>query len=85
MFKTVYFPKLFRSNSFIKWNLVLAKEMAMSVQDFEDFENETEEVPEKAPVVAEASPSTRLARRRKIEDLFEEKRLREEIEEFNYL
>jgi phage shock protein A len=60
----------------------LAKEMAMSTRRFDEFDNEIEEVEAAAPVVPEASPSTKLERRRKIEDLFEEKRLREELAEF---
>ena len=35
-------------------------------------------------VQADSSPSTRLERRRRIEDLFEEKRLREECGEFEF-
>ena len=54
----------------------------MSTRGFDDFDNEIEEVNEAAPVIPEASPSTKLERRRKIEDLFEEKRLREELAEF---
>ncbi len=52
----------------------------MSARSFEEFDTEMEACDEAA--VPEASPSTKLARRRKIEDLFEEKRLREELEEF---
>jgi hypothetical protein len=55
--------------------------MAMSTRRFDEFDNEIEEFNEPAPI-PEASPSTKLARRRKIEDLFEEKRLKEELEEF---
>jgi|GEM_PF-1781181 len=33
----------------------------------------------------EASPGTKLERRRRIEDLFEEKRLREELGEFDLM
>ncbi len=54
----------------------------MSARSFEDFENEVEDSGVAEAVVPEASPSTKLARRRKIEDLFEEKRLREELAEF---
>lgn len=54
----------------------------MSIRGFEDLETEVEDVSEAQAVVPEASPSTKLARRRKIEDLFEEKRLREELAEF---
>ena len=67
---------------YMEFNLVLAKEMAMSARRYDEFENEIEDFNDKSPVVPEASPSTKLERRRKIEDLFEEKRLREELEEF---
>ncbi len=60
----------------------LAREMAMSTRGFDDFDTDIEDVSEAAPVIPEPSPSTKLERRRKIEDLFEEKRLREELEEF---
>lgn len=53
----------------------------MSAADFEEFDIEVEDF-EEAVAVIEASPSTKLARRRKIEDLFEEKRLKEELEDF---
>lgn len=56
--------------------------MAMSTRNFDELDTEVEEFVESAPVAPEASPSTKLERRRKIEDLFEEKRLREELEEF---
>jgi phage shock protein A len=56
--------------------------MAVSTRSFDDFENEIEDFSDKEAAVPEASPSTKLARRRKIEDLFEEKRLKEELEEF---
>ncbi len=35
-----------------------------------------------APIGTETNPTTKLERRRRIEDLFEEKRLREELREF---
>ncbi|KTD51245.1 MULTISPECIES: PA3496 family putative envelope integrity protein [Legionella] len=54
----------------------------MSTRGFDDFDTDIEDVSEAAPVIPEPSPSTKLERRRKIEDLFEEKRLREELEEF---
>lgn len=60
----------------------VAKEMAMSTRDFDEFDTEIEEINDTTPIIPEASPSTKLERRRKIEDLFEEKRLREELEEF---
>ncbi len=50
----------------------------MSTQRVEDFARGNEEKNE----VNEISPTTKLERRRKIEDLFEEKRLREELSEF---
>ena len=53
----------------------------MSARSLEELENEVELV-EAEEIIPEASPSTKLARRRKIEDLFEEKRLREELKEF---
>ncbi len=54
----------------------------MSARRFDECENEVEDFSDKETVVPESSPSTKLERRRKIEDLFEEKRLREELEEF---
>jgi hypothetical protein len=36
-------------------------------------------------IVNESGPGTRLERRRRIEDLFEERRLREELNEFEKL
>ena len=53
----------------------------MSARRFDEFE-EVEDFSDKETIVSESSPSTKLERRRKIEDLFEEKRLREELEEF---
>lgn len=60
----------------------LAKEKAMSTRRFDEFDNEMDDFTDAEPVITEASPSTKLERRRKIEDLLEEKRLREELEEF---
>ncbi|WP_169792188.1 PA3496 family putative envelope integrity protein [Legionella worsleiensis] len=54
----------------------------MSTRDFDDFDTDIEDVNDVAPIIPEPSPSTKLERRRKIEDLFEEKRLREELAEF---
>lgn len=54
--------------------------MAMSARGLDEFENEIEAIAEE--IIPEASPSTKLARRRKIEDIFEEKRLKAELEEF---
>lgn len=55
----------------------------MSIRNYEDdLENDIEDFAEAEPVIPEASPSTRLSRRRKIEDLFDDKRLEEELREF---
>lgn len=54
----------------------------MSTTDFEEFDEEAEDLESDQKVIIEASPSTKLERRRKIEDLFEEKRLKEELSEF---
>jgi hypothetical protein len=59
-----------------------AREMAMSARGFDEFDIELEDAADTTPAIIEASPSTRLERRRKIEDLFEEKRLREELDDF---
>ncbi|MBA2709558.1 MAG: hypothetical protein H0U57_03075 [Tatlockia sp.] len=52
----------------------------MSTQRVEDFALGSENMI--SDEVSEANPSTKLERRRKIEELFEEKRLREELAEF---
>ncbi|KTD15951.1 Uncharacterised protein [Legionella lansingensis] len=54
----------------------------MTIQRFEDFETEPEEFND-AQAIIEPSLSTKLERRRRIEDLFEEKRLRKELDEFD--
>lgn len=56
----------------------------MSARGFDEDGNEVvEDFNDEAPTVTvEANPSTKLERRRKIEDLFEEKRMREELAEF---
>lgn len=55
----------------------------MSTRRLDDLEKEVEEFSdEESSVIPDASPSTKLERRRKIEDLFEEKRLKAELEEF---
>lgn len=54
----------------------------MSTESFEEFDLDVEDVGEPETVIPEPSPSTKLARRRKIEDLFEEKRLQEELADF---
>ena len=46
----------------------------MSMNSFDELDNEIDEFSEATtPIPIEASPSTKLERRRKIEDLFEEK------------
>ncbi|MBI2786508.1 MAG: hypothetical protein HYX60_09505 [Legionella longbeachae] len=55
----------------------------MNAHEFDDDENEMEEISAPDTVVTiEVNPSTKLERRRRIEDLFEEKRLKEEFAEF---
>lgn len=54
----------------------------MSTRRFDEFDNEIDDFSDTEAVTPEASPSTKLERRRKIEDLFEERRLREELDEF---
>ncbi len=56
--------------------------MAMNTSEFEEQVNDMEEVSIETIITPETSPSTKLERRRKIEDLFEEKRLRDELAEF---
>lgn len=55
----------------------------MSTRRFDEFDVEVEEYAESEETnLPEASPSTKLERRRKIEDLFEERRLREELSDY---
>ncbi|WP_454783184.1 PA3496 family putative envelope integrity protein [Legionella sp. WA2022007384] len=54
----------------------------MNTREFDEEVNDTEEFSVDTILAPEASPSTKLERRRRIEDLFEEKRLREELAEF---
>jgi hypothetical protein len=56
----------------------------MSANHFNDLEHEVGAYAATAdePIIEEPGLSTKLARRRKIEDLFEEKRLRDELDEF---
>ena len=56
----------------------------MNTGRFEDFEAETEESFDSQEAVSELNPSTKLERRRRIEELFEEKRLRDELDEFDF-
>lgn len=60
----------------------VSKEKAMSTRQYDEFDNEVEDFSEEETIIAESSPSTKLERRRKIEDLFEEKRLKAELEDF---
>lgn len=54
----------------------------MNMSILEELEVEVEEFAEAEPIITEASPATKLSRRRKIEDLFEEKRLKAELDDF---
>lgn len=54
----------------------------MAIEQFDELETDLEEFNDSPPINNEVNPSTKLERRRKIEDLFEEKRLREEMSEF---
>lgn len=55
----------------------------MSTRRFNDFETQVGEFADSQDVGSESSLSTKLERRRRIEELFEEKRLREEFDEFD--
>jgi hypothetical protein len=54
----------------------------MSTRGFDEDENELEDFSIGTTLVAEANTSTKLERRRRIEELFEERRLKEELTEF---
>lgn len=54
----------------------------MSTREFDEFDNDVDEYNDDEKVISETSASTKLERRRKIEDLFEEKRLKAELEDF---
>ncbi|CAM2999865.1 Uncharacterised protein [Legionella steigerwaltii] len=54
----------------------------MNTREFDEDVNETEEFGVDKILTPETNPSTKLERRRRIEDLFEEKRLREELADF---
>ncbi|WP_165482535.1 PA3496 family putative envelope integrity protein [Legionella bozemanae] len=54
----------------------------MDTREFEEDVNDMEEFGVDTLLPSETNPSTKLERRRRIEDLFEEKRLREELAEF---
>lgn len=55
----------------------------MSTQSFEDFEAETDTFAENSDS-SEANQATRLERRRRIEEIAEEKRLKEELTDYDY-
>lgn len=55
----------------------------MSTQRFDDFEVGLEERIGSTEMSTESSLSTKLERRRRIEDIVEQKRLREELGEFD--
>lgn len=55
--------------------------MALNTREFDEDTNELEDFGDTL-VATEVNPSTKLERRRRIEDLFEEKRLKEEMAEF---
>ncbi|WP_199744162.1 PA3496 family putative envelope integrity protein [Legionella sp. km772] len=55
----------------------------MGINSFDELDSELDEFNETPTTIpTEVSPSTKLERRRKIEDLFEEKRLKEELADF---
>ncbi len=56
--------------------------MAMDPREFDENEMEVEDFNVDTTLSTETTTSTKLERRRRIEDLFEEKRLREELAEF---
>lgn len=56
--------------------------MAMNARVFDEDVTDTEDFGVDTLLPQETNPSTKLERRRRIEDLFEEKRLREELSEF---
>ncbi|WP_342447557.1 PA3496 family putative envelope integrity protein [Legionella israelensis] len=61
---------------------VLAKEIAMSIRRFDDFETAVEEFIESQESLSDVCPSTKLERRRRIEELNEEKMLRQELGDY---
>lgn len=56
--------------------------MAMDPREFDENEMEVEDFNVDTTLSTETTTSTKLERRRRIEDLFEEKRLKEELAEF---
>ncbi|MDI9819405.1 MULTISPECIES: PA3496 family putative envelope integrity protein [unclassified Legionella] len=57
----------------------------MAIRRFDDFETELEDYLESQDSVNETGLCTKLERRRRIEELFEEKRLRKELDEFDLI
>ncbi|MFC3909869.1 PA3496 family putative envelope integrity protein [Legionella dresdenensis] len=57
----------------------------MSNQHFDDLEADINDVPDQPEEHTDNNRSTKLERRRRIEDLFEERRLREELSEFELI
>jgi len=54
----------------------------MNINSYDEFDQEHEDFNESTPIIPEVSPSTKLERRRKIEDLLEEKKLKEELADY---
>ena len=67
--------------SFQEPKRVTLKEMAMSARGFDEDEQEVENF-SVTTINSEVNLSKKLERRRRIEELFEEKRLKEELREF---
>ncbi|CEK09850.1 PA3496 family putative envelope integrity protein [Legionella hackeliae] len=56
----------------------------MTIQRFDDFDTDMEETIASQDIT-ESGLTTKLERRRRIEELFEEKRLRDELNEFDFI
>lgn len=56
----------------------------MSTRRFDDFESGVDEFIESQDCFTDANPTTKLERRRRIEELMEEKILREELGDYEY-
>lgn len=57
----------------------------MSARRFEDVETDVEVANHNQEPVIESSPSTKLERRRRIEEFAEEKRLQQEISDYDFI
>lgn len=55
----------------------------MSIDAFEELEMDVETAPDPQIKITESSPTTKLERRRLIEEIFEEKRLRQELADYD--